>query len=188
MSDRRLAPGVSHPKEPTAVMVHLAQKLRAALRDRRRAAAVLGGLAAAAALGGVALAQWGGIAGGAPCATGSATACAQAIEAEPAAEGMTGKPRLVEFVSSHCPACLRMAPVVAEIERRCSANDGTIVRVNVDEPEGEALASRYGIDALPTFVGLDAEGSEVSRMVGLQTPERLAVALGEVRHRACPAL
>ncbi len=166
-------------------MIHLAQKLRAALRDRRRGAVVLGALAAAGVLGGVALARRDGLA---PCATGSATACAQAIDAEPAAEGLTGKPRLVEFVSGYCPACLRMAPVVAEIERRCSANDGTIVRVNVDEPEGEALASRYGIDALPTFVGIDAEGSEVNRMVGLQTPERLAVALGEVRRRACPAL
>lgn len=170
-------------------MVNLAQKLRASLRARRRSAAALGAVAAAAALGGALLARQHAAPTAAPCAAaGTSAACAQAIDAEPAAEGLTGRPRLVEFVSGHCPACLRMAPIVAEIEKRCTASDGTIVRVNVDEPEGEALASRYNVNALPTFVGINADGDEVKRMVGVQSAERLAVVLGEVSRRDCPKL
>jgi cytochrome c-type biogenesis protein len=80
-----------------------------------------------------------------------------------------------------------MAPVVSELERRCTEKDGTLVRVNVDEPEGEALASRYRIRAVPTFVGVDAKGDEVMRMVGTQSREKLSLALGEVRGTPCPA-
>lgn len=80
-----------------------------------------------------------------------------------------------------------MAPIVAELERRCLAGDeGSLVRVNVDEPDGEALAGRYGVETLPTFVGVDAQGIEVTRMNGVRTPQELAFLLGEVRGRACP--
>jgi cytochrome c-type biogenesis protein len=112
---------------------------------------------------------------------------------ENAAEGeaLLGQPRLVEFVSGHCPACSRMAPVVADLERRCMAKaEGSFLQVNVDEPEGEALASRYKVRMVPTFVGVDAQGLEVMRMTGEQSPQKLALVLGEVRGKACrpPAL
>jgi thiol-disulfide isomerase/thioredoxin len=126
----------------------------------------------------------------APCDEGSSTACARqssAAPGEPAAAPLESQPRLLEFLSGHCPACERMAPVVRELERRCLRSDeGSLVRVNVDEPEGEALADRYGIRALPTFLGVDARGDEVLRRVGVQTSPELASVLGEVRGRACP--
>lgn len=128
----------------------------------------------------------------APCAAGSAAACAMqgsAGRGGGTASWIAGQPRLVEFSSGACAACERMAPIVAQVERRCLAEaDGSLVHVNVDEPEGEALAERYGVRALPTFVGIDAQGAEVMRVVGLQTPEALAAALGEVRGRACPPI
>ncbi|WP_170229806.1 thioredoxin family protein [Polyangium fumosum] len=100
-----------------------------------------------------------------------------------------GQPRLLEFTSGSCAACARMAPIVNQVERRCLAEaDGSLVHVNIDEPEGEALAERYEVRALPTFVGIDAEGAEVLRMVGVQTQEKLASAIGEVRGRACPPI
>jgi cytochrome c-type biogenesis protein len=126
--------------------------------------------------------------GAAPCAAGSTSACATQLgKAEGEGQALAGQPRLVEFVSGHCPACMRMAPVVAELEQRCRVStEGSFIQVNVDEPDGEAIASRYQVKLVPTFVGVDAQGVEVMRMTGEQSPQKLAVALGEVRGRACP--
>lgn len=152
--------------------------------------ALLGGVAVAAALGGrFAVTSAPTASADVPCGAGSAETCAMQGHAgsKDGAAPLAGQPRLVEFLSGHCPACERMAPVVAELEKRClAAEKGSLVRVNVDEPEGEALADHYGVSALPTFVGVDAHGAEVMRMVGVQTPQKLASTLGEVRGRACP--
>lgn len=94
------------------------------------------------------------------------------------------EPHVIEFVGTHCPVCARMAPIVDEVERRCSAN---LVRVNVDEPSGRSLAARYGVRAVPTFVSVDAEGVEVERFVGTQPRERIELAVSAVRGEACAA-
>lgn len=124
----------------------------------------------------------------APCESGSATACARSGAAPgDGAAAIEGQPRLIEFMSGHCPACDRMAPVVSELERRCLRGEpGSLMRVNVDESAGDALAERYKVRALPTFVGVDARGDEVLRRVGTQSSQELASVLGEVRGRACP--
>jgi cytochrome c-type biogenesis protein len=122
------------------------------------------------------------------CAEGAATACAApAGDGAPSAEGLVGRPRLVEFVSGHCAVCAKMAPVVRAIDDACARTDGSIVRVNVDDAEGRALASRYRVALVPTFVSVDAEGLEVGRMVGEQSPRDLAHAVSEVRGEACRA-
>jgi cytochrome c-type biogenesis protein len=92
-------------------------------------------------------------------------------------------PVLVEFVSEHCTVCKKMRPVVSELERNCT--DGLIRQVNVDEPAGEKLASHYGISMVPTFVSIDPTGSELERIVGEQTKERLIVALNTVSGKPC---
>ena len=124
------------------------------------------------------------------CASAS-TACAASISPtlEPArlGERWQGKPRLVEFESAHCAVCARMAPIVQDLERRCTKHDDTIARVQVDDDDGEALAARYAVHLLPTFLMIDAKGEEVSRSVGAQAPEQLARMLAEVRGTACDA-
>ncbi|HSN99136.1 MAG TPA: thioredoxin family protein [Candidatus Nanopelagicales bacterium] len=170
-------------------MIDLVNRLREGLRPRR-VALLLGVLGVGLGVR-VAVAP---NAGEAPCAE-SAEACAgpkgaSAAEGARGGEGLAGKPHLVEFTSGHCPACKRMAPVVEEMSRRCdreAAAAGTIVQVDVDEPEGEALATRYQVRALPTFLGIDSGGAEVTRLVGVQSPEKLATALGAIRV-GCPAL
>jgi cytochrome c-type biogenesis protein len=99
-----------------------------------------------------------------------------------------GKPRLLEFMSDHCTVCARMAPVVAKLEHNCTANDGTIMRINVEEPSGSALAARYGVRVVPSFVSVDSQGSEIDRVVGELPAELLEVVLAEVRGKACSAL
>jgi thiol:disulfide interchange protein len=81
-----------------------------------------------------------------------------------------------------------MAPLLAQIERACAPAAGTVLRVDADDPGGKALMARYGVRLLPTFISVDSEGDEVERIVGEQTRERLALALGDVRGDACPAL
>jgi cytochrome c-type biogenesis protein len=127
----------------------------------------------------------------APCESGAATACeVKHGDAPVAAEGapvepLRGKPRLLEFESEHCTVCARMAPIVKELEERCAVDPDTIVRVRVDDARGEALAARYGVRALPTFLGVDDRGDEVERSVGELPRPRLERMLAEVRGRAC---
>ncbi len=121
------------------------------------------------------------------CATSaSASACAAAIPTlgAPSAEAITGKPRLVEFVSDHCVVCARMAPVLERVARSCDAAE-SVLRVRVDDPNGAGLASRYGVRVVPTFVSVDAAGGEVDRLVGEQDSVAIARALGEVRGARC---
>jgi len=129
----------------------------------------------------------------AACDGGPAGACGVVAAADAGApagsiELVHGKPRLVEFESAHCTVCARMAPVVKELEERCVKDAGTIVRVRVDDPAGQAIAARYGVRFVPTFLNIDALGEEVERTVGEQTRERIARMIAEVRGEACAAL
>ncbi|HET9958929.1 MAG TPA: cytochrome c biogenesis protein/redoxin [Polyangiaceae bacterium] len=99
-----------------------------------------------------------------------------------------GKPRLLEFVSAHCPVCARMAPLVAELERACTQGDGTMLRLAVESPEGRALAQRYQVHAVPTFLQVDSDGNEVERALGEQSRTQIQNALESVRGSACPSL
>jgi thiol-disulfide isomerase/thioredoxin len=100
----------------------------------------------------------------------------------------TGKPRLLEFTSQHCASCGKMAPLVRKMEHDCTARDGTILPVNVDTDTGDTLATRYQVNALPTFVLIDSNGDEVRRLVGEQPRERLTVALADVNGVVCQLL
>ncbi|AUX38951.1 thioredoxin [Sorangium cellulosum] len=128
------------------------------------------------------------VAEGAPCDGGPAGACAApegALEHGDVAlpEGM---PRLIEFESAHCAVCERMAPLVEELEARCAKDAGTVLRIPVDDPRGQALAAHYGVRFVPTFLTVDAAGQEVERAVGELPRQQLASLLGDVRGEACP--
>lgn len=99
-----------------------------------------------------------------------------------------GQPRLLEFTSKHCASCGKMAPLVSKLERDCTEHDGTILPVDVDTDTGDLLATRYGVNALPTFIMIDANGAEVNRLVGEQPRQRLVVALADVNGVFCPVL
>jgi cytochrome c-type biogenesis protein len=117
---------------------------------------------------------------------GAASACAAHLEDAPVGDKLAGRPRLVEFVSDHCPVCARMAPLVEDLQKRCGAN-GDLLRVRIEDEHGRALAGRYGIRVVPTFVTVDASGGEVDRYVGEQPAAKLEQVMGEVRGAACPS-
>jgi cytochrome c-type biogenesis protein len=128
----------------------------------------------------------------AACSSGPGGACVAPVGTapvdDPSVQTPQGKARILEFQSAYCPSCARMATVMRDVEQRCSVDADTILPVAVDEPRGEALAARYGVRAVPTFVRVDARGEEVERSVGEQPRERLAHMLGKVRGVECTAL
>jgi len=100
------------------------------------------------------------------------------LEAALAAAADTDRLVMVEFYTDWCVWCRRLEEVtfadpqvVAEMER--------LVPIRLDaEGRGRAAASRYGVDRYPTVVFLDANGTEVDRILGFLPPDRF---LGELR-------
>jgi cytochrome c-type biogenesis protein len=127
-------------------------------------------------------------AGNTPCALPEAAAPETADDSAALANLPLGRPHLLEFVSEHCAMCARMAPLVAELEHICTDGDGTIVRANVESASGRALAQRFGVHAVPTFLQLDSQGREVERVIGEQSRAELELALQNVRGAACRSL
>lgn len=123
-----------------------------------------------------------------PCGAGK-SACGLhphgGAAAAPGADPAIGEgPRLVVFSSAYCPACERMKPVLAEIERDCDVSR-SMSHVDVDGAGGDALAARYAVTSLPTFLSVDASGREVVRLEGIQSRETLERSLEDIRGERC---
>jgi thioredoxin-related protein len=52
-----------------------------------------------------------------------------------------------------------------------------VIRLNIQEPVGKAIAERYDFRYTPTFVFIDAEGNELWRQVGAIDPQEVARSL-----------
>lgn len=102
-------------------------------------------------------------------------------------ERVVGAPRLLVFSSGSCPACKRVAPDLARAVATCSAA-AIVDHIDVDEDEGSAIATRYGVSLLPSFVSIDGEGIEVSRLTGVQTEATIEDAISEIRGARCAAI
>lgn len=106
-------------------------------------------------------------------------------------------PHVLEFVSGTCPACERMRPVTENVRRACGQHEVPMVAVDVGEGHGRALALRHAVRGTPTFVFLDSNGEELSRLVGetdagkfidtIDDAFGITCQLGEPRHGSRPA-
>lgn len=130
-----------------------------------------------------------GCTGTAPAPGATGALCVRPPDARPAGDGAGNAaaasagwtreaPTVVEVVSRTCAACKRMEPVVDQATHRCAGSALRVERRWVDEAEGAAFARRHAVFGVPTFLLLDAQGREVSRLVGEQP---LAVLEGAMR-------
>lgn len=67
-------------------------------------------------------------------------------------------------------------PAVDGLEREL-ADRALVVRLNVGDSAGRAVASRYGLSAVPTFLVFTPDGAPSGRFVGFPDTERLRRAL-----------
>lgn len=72
--------------------------------------------------------------------------------------------------------CLSGKPIVDGIATDL-AGRVDVVRVDLRSEAGAALAARYGVTLVPTFVVLTADGREVSRWQGMPSRARLLASL-----------
>ena len=79
-------------------------------------------------------------------------------------------PVVVDFGAPWCPPCRAMEPIFEELAGRF---EGSIrfVKVNIDD--NPAVAQRYGVKGIPTFIVFDS-GREAERVVGASSKETFA--------------
>ena len=75
-----------------------------------------------------------------------------------------GKPSIVDFTASWCGPCQRMKPVFHRLAKDFR-DEYNFITIDIDaNPE---LAEKYQVQAVPTFVFLDADGIEGNRITGM---------------------
>jgi thiol-disulfide isomerase/thioredoxin len=138
-----------------------------------------------------------------PSAEGAAPAAMANIPASVAQE-WEGKVVVADFWATWCPPCRASSPNVQALHDQFAGDPGVlIVGVHADDgvddpgaymtehqytyplvPKGQEVADAFGVNALPTFVVLDAQGREVFRHVGLMsdaTREKIAAHVRTLR-------
>lgn len=73
-----------------------------------------------------------------------------------------GKPALLDFWATWCPHCKRIAP---SYDKVAAEYEGKLVVGKIDTDEDPAIAQKYEVEYLPTFILLDAEGNVLDKVV-----------------------
>lgn len=73
------------------------------------------------------------------------------------------KGTVIDFYATWCGPCKQIAPVFDEL-MNVYDKDFNFRRIDIDEKS--AVADQFNVEAVPTFVFLDAKGNEVHRIVG----------------------
>jgi thiol-disulfide isomerase/thioredoxin len=100
--------------------------------------------------------------------SGDTFASADELESELAG----GRPTVVEFYSNTCSICLASKPKVDRLERDIQSQ-ASLLRLNVKEDAGLALAYRWQVSGVPTFFVFNGSGDAVYRRAG--APDTAAI-------------
>ena len=85
-------------------------------------------------------------------------------------------PVLVDFWAPWCPPCRRLGPIIDEIADEVQGK-AKVGKVNVDDPQAQALAATYNVRAVPTSL-VFRDGDVVDRHVGFAEKAALVEKLG----------
>ncbi len=88
----------------------------------------------------------------------------------------SGRPTVIELYSNSCSICLISKPAVDRMARNL-AGEAEVLRLNVKEGVGLALARRWGVRGVPTFVVLDGDGEVVYAQAGAPQVETIEAAV-----------
>ncbi len=80
----------------------------------------------------------------------------------PSSDGGPSDAVLLDFHADWCGPCQKMRPAVDQLSRK----GYPVKSINIDR--SKAIADRYGVQAVPTFIVVDRSGRELDRTSGLQ--------------------
>ncbi|MBN1247178.1 MAG: thioredoxin family protein [Anaerolineae bacterium] len=83
-----------------------------------------------------------------------------------------GRPTVVQFYANNCSICLVSKPKVDQLERDLESQ-ASLLRLNVRNDPGKALAYKWGVASIPTFFVFDGNGEQVYRRSG--APDVIAI-------------
>ena len=83
------------------------------------------------------------------------------------------------FYTDRCVPCRKVQKTVFTDRRIRAAIDSGYVsmKVNTEKGPGRAIAKRYGVGGLPTFLFADGDGKEIGRIVGNRSTDDYLVAI-----------
>jgi thiol-disulfide isomerase/thioredoxin len=100
----------------------------------------------------------------------------------------SGRPTLLVFIDRGCVACLRMIPVVANLQKEFELTVEIVVVDTDDKGEGfRKLYRRFSVWAGPAFVVLNRSGKPVQRLIGPQPESSLRARLTALTGESRPA-
>ena len=79
----------------------------------------------------------------------------------------------IQFYDPECPFCQAMEPTVDKLRTEYEPKIDKFEIIDVSTDEGLAQAEEFGVFITPTFVLLDAEGTEIDRVQGAATEENM---------------
>lgn len=99
---------------------------------------------------------------------------------------ITQKPLLVVFGAEWCSWCRKLERELASEAAATVRDEWTLAKVDVDEEE--ELASKYGVQALPTIVVVDTTGAKIESIEGFMPMDQLAEWLADQKAGAVSVL